>query len=39
MVSDSSADSDYEVVKVAFPTMLPNGKQARFGRIMVSQAE
>lgn len=34
-VADSSVDSDYEVVSVPYPFILPNGKKARFFRMNV----
>ncbi len=34
----SSVDSGYEVVKVPFPTSLPNGQAARFVRVRVSSS-
>jgi hypothetical protein len=34
-VADSSADADYEVVKVPFPATLPNGQKASFARVKV----
>ena len=37
-VADSSVNSAYEVVKVAYPATLPNGQPARFGRIEVGFA-
>ncbi len=37
-VADSSADSDYEVVSVPYPAMLPNDQKARFARIKVELA-
>ncbi|BCX46740.1 hypothetical protein HAHE_06480 [Haloferula helveola] len=36
-VADSTADPDYEVVKIAYPAMLPNGKKARFARLQVNE--
>ncbi len=34
-VANSSARSDYEIVKVSFPALLPNSKPASFGRVKV----
>ncbi len=39
VVTDSSADTDYEVVKVPFPATLPDGQPARFARIAMTQVE
>jgi hypothetical protein len=37
-VADSSADADYEVVKLPFPATLPNGQKATFARVMVVES-
>lgn len=34
-VIDSSVDANYEVVKAPYPASLPNGQQARYGRIRI----
>ena len=39
VVTDSTADPDYEVVKVPFPATLPDGQPARFARIAISDVE
>ncbi len=36
-VADSSDDPDYEVVKVPFPTSLPDSQPARFGRVKIEE--
>ncbi|WP_165788931.1 Ig-like domain-containing protein [Rubritalea profundi] len=37
-VADSGTNADYEVVKVTYPSSLPNGMAAKFGRIQVTAA-
>jgi len=37
-VANSTDDADYEVVKVAYPILLPNEEEARFARIKVEEA-
>jgi hypothetical protein len=32
---DSTDDAAYEVVSVPYPFLLPNGKKARFARVLV----
>jgi len=38
LVADSSADADYEVVKLPYPATLPNGQKATFARIWVVES-
>ena len=37
-VADSSADADYEVVRLPFPATLPNGQKATFARVKVVES-
>lgn len=36
VIADSVVDPDYEVVKVPYPAILPDGKKASFGRLQVT---
>ncbi|MGB1130267.1 MAG: hypothetical protein ACPG4K_09455 [Haloferula sp.] len=37
LVADSTEDPDYEIVKVPYPAILPDGKKARFARMKVDE--
>ena len=36
-VANSTDDTDYEVVSIPYPALLPNGQKARFAQIVVEQ--
>jgi len=39
VVADSAANTDYEVVEVAYPFFTPDGKKARYFRVLVESVE